>query len=251
MLNKKSRARVGWAVGLGLALGVVAVVPLQATSSSVPWPELSYPPKSEVNWVAQDVTVNGLPMRILDIKSDLGAAEVLAYYKTLWSGTHNGAAQMQDIGAWRAVSSMQGAFNIVVQVKPLAEGAGSEGRISVANTLEARADYFPPSWPQFMELKTLQFMESVDGPRRSYHFTGAAHKTLDGTVGHVKDAFKRKGWQVQQEQRVEMPGGTRGMLVTMTTPGQDRSLDVAAYQPALNEPVALTLNLVQPSKDRR
>ena len=50
---------------LALALvGQQAVAQSSFTYGSTPWPEIPAPPKAKVEWVSDDMRVNGIPMRV-------------------------------------------------------------------------------------------------------------------------------------------------------------------------------------------
>ena len=68
-----------------IAIMTVNNVSAQAfAKSSTPWPEFPDPPKSKVEWVSNDMRVNGLPMKVMTFESQVSKAEVMSYYQALW-----------------------------------------------------------------------------------------------------------------------------------------------------------------------
>lgn len=231
------------------AMGLI--LPFRLFSApSTPWPELSYPPKTEVEWVATDAVVNGLPVQIQHVTSELSPAELLGYYRALWAGKPGGHSDIQAVGDWQYINTMQGPVNIAVQVKKKDGSDGSEGQISMANVIEAKADYLPESWPKGLDVKTIQFMESVDGPRRSYFLTARSDRSLDGSLNHIVDAFRYKGWKVQQQRKIALPKGD-SFHVLMGVQGFDKTLDITVLQPVEQAPVMVSVSLVQPASEQR
>src|SRR5579862_2883530 len=45
-----------------------------------PWPEMPMPPKANVQWIAQNMRVNGVPTRVMQFHSRASREEVIAYY---------------------------------------------------------------------------------------------------------------------------------------------------------------------------
>ena len=248
----KNRLKFGWkSVGFVSLLGMGLILPFSLISApSTPWPEISYPPKTSVEWVATDAVINGLPMQVIRVTSDLSPPELLGYYRALWAGAPNGRSEIQALGEWQYISTMQGAVNIAVQVKKDPETGGSDGQISMANVVEAKIDYLPPSWPKGMDVKIIQFMESVDGPRRNYFLTARSDRSLDGSVSHLVDAFKYKGWAVQEQRKTTLSNGD-SQHVLMGVGGHDKTLDITALRVAGQNGVTISVSLVQPTKDMR
>ena len=74
---------------LALALvGQQAVAQSSFTYGSTPWPEIPAPPKAKVEWVSDDMRVNGIPMRVQRFDPGRG---LRANYFTLELMNENGA----------------------------------------------------------------------------------------------------------------------------------------------------------------
>lgn len=91
------------------------------------------PAGAQVQWVGEDITHNGYPMQILNLKSKSGVDSILSFYRNKWAEpvAQDAPGFIENaIGEWRVISRLEGGINTVIQVKNLKSG-GTEGLISI------------------------------------------------------------------------------------------------------------------------
>lgn len=209
-----------------------------------PWPEVPAPPKAQSEWVAQDAVINGLPSRIESFDSQVSAAEVLAYYRAHWAHSREGAAREAQMGGWKTMTTLQGPFQIVLQVQPKPDPKrGSLGLISVANFGEARKDFYPKNFPQWSDSRVMQVMESVDGPMRSQYVVLSSREGVDFNVRRTRDEWQRRGFTLLRE--TPMPTADQPTWVASFQRGGEQ-LDVTIGRQAKAGRTTVTSNLVTP-----
>lgn len=221
---------------------ILAAAPL--TLAATRWPDVPPPPRAQLEWVARDTVVNGLPTRIERFESELAPDEVLAFYRRRWAGAPVGSPRETRTGGWQALSTLAGAFQIAVQVRPKSP-SGSEGLISTAHFGGQRAEPVPPGLPRFPDTLISQVTESVDGPLRSQLVTMVSTQSFDVNVQRWRGEWLRRGWHIAFEK--QPPAGRDGVktwLASFSKPPQ--SVDIAlAWHPG-DRQAYLTANFVAP-----
>ena len=237
MFRRSRMAAAMLAVGMGAAAGA-------ASAATTPWPEVPDPPKSAVEWVARDSVINGLPSRISKFESQLSAAEVLAYYRAFWANSPTGKPRENKMGDWDTLSTLQGPFQIALQVQPKGK-QGSVGVISVANFGEAKKDFYPKDMPRWQDAKVVQVMESDDGPKHSQYVVLASRESLDFNIRRSREEWQRRGFTLVRESKPD-PANPSSWVASFDKDGA--SLDVTVARNERNRATTVTTNLVTPAK---
>ncbi|MFO1340241.1 MAG: hypothetical protein U1F53_18775 [Burkholderiaceae bacterium] len=227
-------------------LGAAAVWAMAAVSATAgtDWPSVPEPPRSQVEWVARDAIVNGLPSRIERFESELSPGEVLSFYRTRWAGAKAGVPRETAAGGWQGLSTLSGAFQIAVQVKPR-QPSGSEGLISTAHFGGVRRDPVPAQLPRFADTRIAQITESTDGPVRSQLVTMISSESFDLNVNRWRGEWLRRGWQLAFEKQPPVDReGVKTWLASFSKPPQ--SVDLALSWRPSDRKSYLTANLLGP-----
>jgi hypothetical protein len=111
---------------LAMSLMVTAIF-----SRAGEWPAVEVPPQSRASWVADDMKYNNVPMRIKQFRSELGVAEVLAFYRQQWSEDGKKQYVENTLREWKIIGKQIDGHYVTVQVKAGA-GGGSEGFIGAS-----------------------------------------------------------------------------------------------------------------------
>ena len=208
-------------------------------------PSCPTPPRASVEWVARDARVNGLPSRIERFESELSAQEVLTFYRTRWAHARVGAPRETESGPWRALSTLQGGFQLVVQVRPRG-GQGSEGMLSVMNFGDAKRDFLPRDWPRWRDAKVTQVTESLDGPKRSQLVAMVSTEGFDTNVRRWREEWRRRGFEMSHEMAPAAADGARSWVGSFDRGPQ--SADVAVSYREADRRTFVTVNLIGPSE---
>jgi hypothetical protein len=214
-----------------------------AAAEGAPWPDMPAPPRAQIEWVAQDAVVDGLPSRIERFDSELSVAEVLDYYRTRWAKATVGEPRETTTGPWRALSTLQGGFQLVVQVKPR-DKQGSTGLLSVMNFGEARSDFLPHNWPKWRDAKVTQVTTSRDGPKRGHLVSMVSTEGLDTNVRRWRQEWQRRGFDLTHEMKQAPAEGTSAWVGIFDRGPQ--SAEVAVSYREADRRTYVTVNLHGP-----
>lgn len=206
------------------------------------WPEVPPVPRARMDWVAQEAWLNGVPARLVRFESAAPVEDVLAHYRAHWRLAPAGAPREGRLGDWWFLSSLQGPYHLVVQVKPGPHGAGgSEGLLSTVHTQVLKPFALPTGWPRLDELQVRQVMESRDGAQHSHHLVATSDKGLATVRDRLMDRLRQQGWRVQQERH-----SVSGYLATCERAGE--TLDLAINPGTTGVGLTLVANWVRLGK---
>jgi hypothetical protein len=173
------------------ACAVFALSLAQSASAAPEWPTVASPEKASS--VAQQMNLNGLPMRIQVFSSSKSVSEVVDFYRRTWGEKHVENKLRQTVVLGRG----EGGFYTTVQLTPTA--AGVSGVIAVTDLKAAasnaqRLPFKPP-----LSSKVLSDMESEDAGKTSRHTVFTNTHSLDVNRERITQMLKEKGLVLEQE----------------------------------------------------
>lgn len=80
------------------------------------WPDFDKPDDVKVEWVANDIIRNGVPMYIENIRCDCEYERILAFYRKLWADMDNKGYVETDLGSMKQISRGDDRYFYSVQV---------------------------------------------------------------------------------------------------------------------------------------
>ncbi|MEO6279431.1 hypothetical protein [Roseateles sp.] len=204
------------------------------------WLSLSLPPRTDASWVMRDARVNGLPMQVQELNSELPVDELLAFFKRDWRRFGASVAPLEaEQGAWRKLTLQREPVQLVVQVQRSGRG-GSRALLSQMNYRDVQRDYIPRSLPQLAPLQVTQVSDTRDGPRRSQLVQLGGEASFEIIQQRLRQHWSRAGW------RPIFDRATPGQRQWLASFEKDlSSVDIVLTQASSNEPLALTLNLLE------
>jgi hypothetical protein len=190
-------------------LGVWLLGAQAARASSEPWPELPSPPKAKVQWVAESMRVNGVPMRVQHFDSQAPRSEIVEYYRAYWTG--GGYPMKPSVRALDdsiVVGQMHGPYLMTIKVKDGPHGT-SEGLISVSRVLGSKVERSPGELPLMPGARVAQVVESYDAGRASREVLVSNPQGVPLVVSYYQSALGEAGWRQVQYNDVPRTAGTR------------------------------------------
>lgn len=235
--------------GYAVAAGVWLLLPWCAfaqnsfTYGSTPWPEMPQPPRAQVQWVSDDMRINGVPMRIQTFQSQASQDEVVAFYKAHWQANTPGAqVAVTPAPPNVLVATPHGPFYLMARVKALA-GGGAEGTLSISQVqgvhprLDAAGIPAPPSGAQVVNV-----VESRDGAKQSKQVLWLTQGSTGAVSSQYHHRLQQTGWTLLQEQQAPV-ASKEASVVRMYAKGPQQ-LDVVVGLDAERGVTVMQTNLV-------
>ena len=191
--------------GCGTAFAAAVQSPLQRC------PDFPTPEHAEIRSVADNMTLNGIPMALLHLESKDSPETVLAYYRSEWAATAKFPAPVEyPLGPWQVIASQRGDCFYTVQVKPLGMD-GTEGLLGVSAPPEQPiVTETVPMLPGSTMLNDLRQNDSGKTARTVLLKNGFS--TATNADFYVRN-LTAKGWTVTGNHALEQPGRQGNVLL--------------------------------------
>lgn len=253
ILRIARRCAPALAGGLLAAAASVAVAqtgPASFTRGPTPWPDIPAPPRAQVEWVSDDMRVNGIPMRVQRFDSEASKEEIVAYYVAHWKTPQmpvqpgRTVAAVTEQGADTLVARTHGPYYSMVKVHRV--GSGSEGTISTSQLLGVDPVVDPSGIPAPGNAQAVSVVEAIDNGKRNKQVLFVSRDSLDSVAGFYLQALRSSGWTLLQEQKAaasqSKPGSPPAIVRMFSRKGQQ--LDIAVGIDAANGVTLINANLV-------
>jgi len=199
-------ARAAGTLALALLLGGTA-----HAENSAPWPELPLPPHAKLEWVGQDMKVNGIPMRVMHFESTASRSEIVAYYTAHWSEGYPGKPSVQPLGEATVVGQALGPYYMTVKVTDHSNNA-SEGYISVSQIVGNRVERHAGGLPLMPGALVMTVVESNDPGKHCRQVVVAQDASVDSSQQFYQAALEGAGWKLVQTTAPDAPAARTGRL---------------------------------------
>ncbi|HWI13401.1 MAG TPA: hypothetical protein VNT02_04075 [Burkholderiales bacterium] len=188
-----------------IALAVSASV---SAASSASWPELPAPPRTTVQWVAENMEFNGMPMQIRTFRSELSAADVLAYYRARWwDGKRCGCVENR-VGLYQQIARGEGRYFYTVQVRAV-DGRTSQGYMAVTVPASPKV-VAGAGFPQPPATRVMNDIRADDNETRSRTLLMENSLALPANAAFFERELPGLGWQAAG--RMPAEGIARSLL---------------------------------------
>jgi len=188
-----------------VALLAVLSAPTHVLAASA-WPALPMPPKSNVQWVAQNMRVNGAPTRVLQFQSRASREEVVEYYRAHWTDGYEHPPSIHPHGDATIVGQKHGPYVMTVKIEN-SQGGGSHGLMSVAQLVGSTFDRSPGQLALLPGARVASVVESDDPGKHSRQVTILTPQMAASVSRFYESSLGHAGWRQVQAQNIP---ATRG-----------------------------------------
>lgn len=173
--------------------------------SSTPWPKFPDPPKSKVEWVSNDMRVNGLPMKVLAFESQVSKAEVMSYYQALWDKYDPSLgipieakakyAIVSSVGPDTVVGKVHGPYYMSVKIKD-APLSTSKGTMTTSLIVGVQPEINAKGVPAPSNAKPISVVESADLGKQSKQVLFVSQNSIGSIKNFYEQSLPRDGWSL-------------------------------------------------------
>jgi len=176
-------------------------------------PEFPVPDGMQLQWVAPDMTFNGVPMQIREFNIEKSVDQVLSYYKQQWParGKLPGAVEY-PLGDWQVIAAPMERCFYTVQARATGMHS-STGILAVTHAPSGPVAPRGNGFPMLSDSKVLNDINSVDGPKTARTLMLTNQFSPQANASFYERVLSQDGWQTVSSLPVPMPKGDGYMLV--------------------------------------
>jgi len=181
---------------IGILLCLFAL-PMHA--GALDWPVIESPPKSRVQWVGQDMKLNGVPMRIQQFSSGASVGEVLNYYRALWGNMAEKKSVEKTVGKRQTIGKWVGEYYLSIQVQP--DGLTSSSGYMVINKMVQKKDVVSSqhNFPVMPGGSFYSELESNDPGQTATTITMLNQASVDSNADFFKGRLAAQDWKLDKQ----------------------------------------------------
>lgn len=178
----------------GIIIGVSTVFAVLADFS---WPSFHHAPGMTIDWQADRMVYNGLPMKVETFKCECSEESLLEYYRTRWDRENKQIIE-NDLGAYKQIGFADRKYFYAVMVKPDSlDFEHSVGRITISEipTAKHKAYVMGGGVPQVGETQIINDVHDAMPGRRSRTVLMNNSRSVSQNVEYYRKYYKKKGWK--------------------------------------------------------
>ena len=188
-------------------LGCLTAFLLLSLSSIAKTPEFPPPPDSAVEWVAQNIEMNGNKTAIRAFHSDDSIEKVVEFYRKEWRRPAEkgkpGYMETIDAAPWYIITRIEDGFLLTVQVQVQKNNKdASWGYLSIS-PLPKNPDKEPAelgsSTPKMPGSHVLNEMKSNDPGKKANTLIIANDHSIDSNAAFYRNHYQGSGWTTETD----------------------------------------------------
>jgi len=171
------------------ALTIVASA--QARDEAMGCRPFETPDGAKLLYVASDMSVNGVPMAIKEMRTKDSPEAVLAFYRRQWGGKRPGFFE-NPMAEWNVIATFEGPCYYTVQVKP--QGSGTYALLGVTTRPNVAPRTPGAGFPMPAGSTVLNDLTHRDGPKNARTVLLSNAAAPDQNVLFYRQSFESQGW---------------------------------------------------------
>lgn len=177
-----------------------------AQEKAVPCPEFPVPHVGQVQWVAENMRMNGMPMQIKELTTEQTPQQVLAFYKQRWSDAPPYFHEYEVSGMPAIATLRKGCF-YTVQV--MAYGRGAKALLGVSTKPDGgQVKTLGAGFPNMAGSTILNDVDHYDTGKTGRTILLTNSYSPDANLNFYRRAMAEDGWSAIMDRPV---GGTKGI----------------------------------------
>lgn len=205
-MNKTQGNYAVKSVRLAAMLAAAICVAAQAQEKAVPCPEFPTPHVGQLQWVAENMRLNGVPMQIKELTTDQTPQQVLAFYKRRWSDAPPYFHEYEVSGT-PAIATLRNGCFYTVQV--MAHGRGAKALLGISTKPDGGPSKAPGAgFPNMAGSQVLNDIDHFDAGKTGRTILLKNEYSPDANLNFYRRALADDGWKAVIDRSV---GGAKGV----------------------------------------
>ncbi len=179
---------------------------LAQEKAAVPCPEFPVPHVGQVQWVAENMRMNGMPMQIKELTTEQTPQQVLAFYKQRWSDAPPYFHEYEVSGMPAIATLRKGCF-YTVQV--MAHGRGAKALLGISTKPDGgQLKTLGAGFPNMAGSTVLNDVDHYDAGKTGRTILLTNMYSPDANLNFYRRTMADDGWSAIMDRPV---GGTKGI----------------------------------------
>lgn len=178
-----------------IKLLLVLLMSVTTTAAMADWPTIEPPPGARVETVAEDMHLNGVPMRIKRFTSDMSPRAVADFYQGRWTAVSKFKPVENDVQGWHVIGVQSGDYYLTVQTRSAAP-RGSEGYLAVTTLPSLRErPVVDQKFPRLAGSQVLSDMDADDAGKISKTLVLKNNSSVVSNVSYYQSIMPSQDWK--------------------------------------------------------
>lgn len=191
---------------LALALFVMSVSTLGfAIQSAKGCRAFPLPDDAKATIVAQEMTVNGVPMAIKELRSRQAPAQVQRFFRDYWVAQKKAVLE-NTINGWQTLATQEGPCFFTVQTKVTEQG-GTYALLGVTRSPDGVSRTPGSGFPMMSNSRVFNDLEHKDGRKMARTLLLDNSFTPEANAVFYRNALSGQGWQNMIDRKVDTGRG--------------------------------------------
>ena len=161
------------------------------------WPTFHYAPDMEINWTADRMIYNGMPMKVENFKCECTVEDLLAYYQGRWEKEKKKVMQ-QNLGDFEQIGFADRKYFYAVVVKPDSLDVNySVGRITISELPDNKQKRYVlgEGIPKYGDSQVVNDVHDAMPGKRSRTVLMTNYKSVEENATFYRNYYRNKGWK--------------------------------------------------------
>lgn len=161
------------------------------------WPTFHHAPGMEIDWTADRMIYNGMPMKVESFKCDCSAQDLLDYYRARWEKERKQVVE-NNLGTFRQIAYGDRKYFHAVMVKPDSRNPKqSSGRITISEIPSANQKSYMlgAGVPQTGDTRIINDVHDAMPGKRSRTVLMSNSRSVQQNYEFYSNYYQAKGWK--------------------------------------------------------
>jgi hypothetical protein len=192
-----------WLAAMAAAFACASAL---AQEKALPCPEFPTPHIGQLQWVAENMRMNGIPMQIKELTTEQTPQQVLAFYKRRW-GDMPPYFHEYEVSGMPAIATLRNGCFYTVQVQP--SGRGAKALLGISTKPDGGSLKAPGAgFPNMAGSKVLNDVDHYDAGKTGRTILLFNSYAPDANLNFYRRALADEGWRGIIDRTVS---GTKGI----------------------------------------
>ncbi len=187
------------------------------------WPDVPVPDGVQVEWAADAMVFNGVPMQIFSFDYLPGVKALLEFYDKEWTNEGTEFKQHKS-NQWEILSAPHGEHYVTIQITDTGNGAYAQVGISNWGAVGDTLPELGKGFPRLPASRVMSDINAVDGGSRSRTLLIENGHSIASNFRYYLSHFSQQNWNVIQQ---TMDPRQTGALLSVNKGGRELELVVS------------------------